>query len=271
MTGPAKKRRSLFLEVMPLLELSFFEILGYSHKESLTFSEIMKFNPHHDDKGRFASGGAGGGSSGTASKITSFKSTTQAETAMAKKYPGKNFDFSGADIETINPTVNEFDRLATRFPHTAKSMKGIEVQSDLYMDLKTGGRGAYAGMSKEGTMSLNTKYYSRPEAFGKQLQSDAKSRWHPKGGDKIESIVTHEFAHHIANTIAQAGDSKSTFQLAQIQAKLMKRDRVVKEISQYGSKNYSEAFAEAFVAYEHGGIRTGLPKLVGEFIYKYAK
>lgn len=230
--------------------------------------KIEKFNPNHDNKGRFAPGSGSGGASG---KISDFKSTTYAEDAMSKKYPDKNFDFSGADIETINPTVAEFDRLATKFPETAKSIKGIEVKSDLYMDLKTGSNGVYAGMTKSGDMVLNSKFYSRPESFSKQLASDGKNKWHPKGGDSFESIVTHEFAHQITNNISAGTDAEAKFALASIQGKLINKTTVTKQISKYAATNYSEAFAEAFVAYEHGGVRTGLAKQVGEFVYKYAK
>jgi len=251
------------------------ENVGYKQNTEGKWVKVKKYNSKHDRLGRFASGDSRGAKgSRTKNKspeIGNFKSSFEAETVMSKKYSGKQFNFGGADTETLNPSLQQFDKLATQFPESASSFKGISVESDLYMSIKGGGNGVYANMSNSGIMHLNSNFYGRSEAMLKQVQSDAKSKWHPKGSEKIESIITHEFAHHISNHITRSGDETAKYKLAALQAKLMKKDRVIKEISKYGAKNFDEAFAEAFVAYEHGGVRTGLAKQVGEFVYQYAK
>ncbi len=146
-----------------------------------------------------------------------------AEMWAEKNYPEIVWDFKDAHIDTINPTLVEFTRLAQQYPEVANRLRYVGtyrnkakmsqlakeniqrfVQKEWYPRMKMWA-GEWAHASKDGTyIALNPKYYKNKAELLKGLkQSQVVGsdgfRFHPPGCDTIESIFTHEFGHQVQN------------------------------------------------------------------------
>ena len=153
-----------------------------------------------------------------------------AEMWAEKNYPEIVWDFKDAHIDTINPTLVEFTRLAQQYPEVANRLRYVGTyrnkakmsqlakagvrkfeQKEWYPRMKMWA-GEYAHAAKSGEyIALNPKFYRNKALLERSLKRCTKkeldgSTFHPPGCDTIESIFTHEFGHQVQNWIESLSD-----------------------------------------------------------------
>ena len=172
------------------------------------------------------------------------------------KYPGIDFDIKDVGLDTLRPTLTQFDKLATEYPEVADRMNRIYSGSPSSDSLS----GAYAWASRDGKeIGLGSKWYGNAAKYLDSLRECVETKWHPTGCDSIESVVTHEFGHHVMNwMVAQKGSLleyvlPSGFGYVSELPRFWsdKNIRQRNKISQYARKSMEEFFAEAFAQLEH--------------------
>jgi hypothetical protein len=173
-------------------------------------------------------------------------------------YSHIKFEFDGADVDTIRPTLHQFDKLAQEWPEVASRLKYIGTR-------RTFQRGVYAHASIDGTaIGLNPVFYGNPREFLRLLENDVATRWHPRGCHTIESVIAHEFGHAV-HVWFRGQLNKSILPVVSVDGTgivgetannwLMhwtrNKKRAIKGLSRYATEKEGEAFAEAFAAHYH--------------------
>ena len=131
--------------------------------------------------------------------VGEFKSIEEAIVWAKHNYKKIDWELDGLHVDAINPTLQEFDRLSKEWPEITEQIEYVGTRQT--RRAYTWGKNTWAHASTDGkTIGLNPKYYSDPAELIRGLQESEDSGWHPKGtGNKIESILTHEFGHQIEN------------------------------------------------------------------------
>jgi len=143
---------------------------------------------------------AGRSVAGTALPFVPLPNITRAEEWARNKYPHIEWDFAGAHIDAINPTLRQFDKLAQQYPEVANRLRYIGAYGKPGNYHKYPFKNAYAHASLDGLqIGLNPHWYGNPARFKERLASNVLTGWHPKGADSIESVLTHEFGHQVYN------------------------------------------------------------------------
>lgn len=192
---------------------------------------VEKYNPNHDQRGRFTSYGS----------ATSFTIRTQdskyqfeAEKGKAKEairtgargaskvnpndpeYQKKVADgeariravlgedtkvsLTGMDGELIEGTVANIEKTVAKFPMMKDAVSMVEVHSIEDEHLLAGSRAmAYCAGSK---LVLNAGYYGNADFFNKAYANGQKNQSHPEGTD-VHSVVVHEMGHAIDNLVSR--------------------------------------------------------------------
>jgi len=190
--------------------------------------------------------------------ITKAKTLDECRIWAETKYPHIKFEFEGADVDTIRPTLHQFDKLAQEWPDVAARIKYIGTK-------RAFPQGEYAHATRDGTaIGLNPLFYGNPEKFLRLLKNDAAAKWHPRGCHTIESVFTHEFGHIVYTRLRMQLD-KSILPVVSIDGIGIvgetvsswlihwtnNRKRAIKGLSRYAAEKDVEAFAEVFAAHYH--------------------
>lgn len=184
-------------------------------------------------------------------------------------YPDIEWDFQGATIDTINPTLKQFHQLAQLYPDAVRFMKALKVRQlpnyvfALY-DPSSANRGIY----------LNRVFYGDKATFLSTLGKSVQDGFHPPGCDTIESILAHEFAHLVDDwlhttalregvailpVVGMDGVGLVDDTLRQFKWQWFNRKDAVAALSKYAQTNPDEMFAEAFASLYAGA---GLGRIV---------
>lgn len=199
-------------------------------------------------------------------KLGAFSSLSTAKEWAQKKYPNTIWDFEGTHIDTINPTLKQFDKLAKDFPKVAERIKyvgtyeGSEFPDNFNIWGFKKNENHWAHAHHDGTaLGINPKWYSDKVKFEESMQKCVFNGWHPEGCNTIESILTHEFGHCVeayyrrdnlmayseavrASGVGLYNDTVSLF---------MEYNKAPVVLSQYATTNDSEGWAEGFSAIYH--------------------
>jgi hypothetical protein len=124
------------------------------------------------------------------------------------RFPGTLFDLRGGAPSVIRPTLEQLDRLARLYPEVSVRIERFRLD-----DLPTGasggedvfGRSQGALPDRPSSLALNRSYFSRPGRLMRRLDAMARNGWHPSGTSQIESVVTHEFGHHVWFLLEEEG------------------------------------------------------------------
>ncbi|MEI6180243.1 MAG: hypothetical protein WCP31_05780 [Chloroflexales bacterium] len=210
------------------------------------------------------SGGAGGaGALGATPSPGRFATLEEAHAWATQQYPHITWDFTGTHIDAINPTLDQFERLAQEWPKVVEQLKYVGTHqgtnapypvqwNDSYADSDGGtlGRGRYIG--------LNPLHYSNPTQFLTALQRDVQTGFHPKGCDTIESVLTHEFGHLTEAWLRSRRDAfravvdDDGFGMAHATFHLWSKANVAQfTLSEYATEKVIEGWAEGFAAVYH--------------------
>lgn len=193
-----------------------------------TFSELLKFNPYHDSRGRFTT--AGGATSFTYAPGRSkahdlaiarekertaalaavnpkeekgFKPAATKEEAIEyaqNKLGMTSVEYGNLDVETINHINQEISAIQDKYPELKEFATHID---------KDGRNGVYAaasvGYDSKGKLFIGQKKYGEGiESVKESYQKDVDSGFHPAGTD-YKSIIWHEYGHLYAYSRAKTG------------------------------------------------------------------
>ncbi len=201
-----------------------------------------------------------------------FANVAEAHRYCKQKYPNIQFDFAGMDVEAVNATMEQADKLFQEYPFVAEELQYVGTYKDSSKikmaklsseSCKFDDEYAHATNRRIG---LNPKWYGNKEKFEKQLKRDSKSGWHPKGCDTVESIFTHEFGHVVKFCLERT--PKGPFEYTPPGAPRHMGDFINlylekhtggKNLSRYAMKSEEEKWAEAFAAAYHGTRDVYLP------------
>lgn len=154
------------------------------------------------------------------------KSLEDAEEMMENLYPDMIFDFTDFDpndLSLVNETTQYLNKLFRQFPGVANRFRYVGTyrnQSKLLQVnrrdrigfiWKEGAEESFAHISPDGALfGLNPKYFGDKETFLDKLKESVEKGWHPKGCDKIESAIAHDFAHAIYLWLRALPDNQTT-------------------------------------------------------------
>jgi SPP1 gp7 family putative phage head morphogenesis protein len=190
-----------------------------------------------------------------------FTTIDEAEAWASKKYPHIAWDLSGADVENINPTLMQFDKLAKQWPQVVERLKFFTTYQNI-SSYKW--NNAYAHTLKTGEgVGINPKWYGQKD-MATMTKLDVIRGWHPIGTHGVESIITHEFGHLIEDWIvSKIGQSFTKIVrlggeglYRQALNAFMKENKATPALSAYALKDEGEAWAESFAAIHHSPRET---------------
>lgn len=202
---------------------------------------------------------------------------------FAEHYPHIISDLSEMERKIAAETVMRFWQLSQAYPEVVANMEYFGMLSynvgyipDWWRmqrafktwetDMKASYAFAYRGSPGIG---FNPAYFGKQNtarSFLQTLHRSFMSKWHP--AEKIDSVVTHEFAHLIDYTL---DDLIGAMDVSTIQRKLSILNHVG-DISRYAQTNAREAWAETFTAmYENRMLPRSHPavSIIREFIREY--
>lgn len=200
------------------------------------------------------------------------KTLSDMERYATKKYPDVKWDFKGAHVDTIRPTIKQWSIMAKKYPAVAKQIKYVGT----YRGLPTGfssesysksrfkptsyAHSVYDWRKKVGQIGLNPAYYGHPKKLNESIWRGNAVGWNPEGCNSIESLLTHEFGHqyyynmrfnpdlafHKVVGVDGLGNYGGTLTLFE------HHHHGTQALSGYALKTPSEAWAEGFRAMHHG-------------------
>lgn len=142
-----------------------------------------------------------------AEDVPGFATLEEAERWAAARYPHIRWDFAGAHVETITPTLRELNRLLQEYPQVARHIRYIGTYLSPSAPTRAGfpddsvWAHAVARFSEQTYwIGLNPRWYGSPDRFRRSLVDSVRpglygKRFHPEGTDSIESVIAHEFGH----------------------------------------------------------------------------
>ncbi len=192
-----------------------------------------------------------------------FENLEQAARWAKGAYPDIEWDFDGAHIDTINPTLVQFDKLAKEYPGAAANLGYVGTYKKRgQTDSAFGNNGAIAHASfgtrdqRNGRIGLNPEYYGKPDKFREAVQRGEQSGWFPKGVNSFEAIITHEFGHVVHGWLLSQ-PSTAFHKVVRISGLGLIGDTTrfwleshkrTKALSQYSLTNDNESWAEGFAS-----------------------
>jgi len=192
-----------------------------------------------------------------------WRNVDEAVMAATARYPTVRFDFTGAHLDAVDPTLRQFDKLAKEYPQVVDRLEyvGTYGGSGSPAASSSWGLNTYAHASVDGKrLGLNPHWYGNPQGFKTSLRQGEALNWHPKGNDSIASVLTHEFGHHVENWLRSVDGNISALDVVDMGGnglvstmfdRWFNRHSPRKQLSDYAMTNGTEAWAEAFAAQYH--------------------
>jgi hypothetical protein len=202
-----------------------------------------------EDAGRVSDSAPGDPSPTTPASVPG--STIREQTSWARsRLPGTTVNLQGGAPAVIGPSLEQLDRLARIYPEVAARIQRFGLE-----DLGTGhvgvadvlGRSRGPLPGQPASLALNRAYFSRPGRLLRRLDAMVRRGWHPSGTAQVESIVTHEFGHHLWYLLEDEGFDPRWFF-----STLAGDRRSLSSYAEEGTDRDGETFAEAFVAHHLG-------------------
>lgn len=209
-------------------------------------SELEEFNPHHDKSGRFAK------TSGSKSNLA------MPSPELRKAFPNTFFNFAGLPPTVVKDAQTTLTKLGKDYPEAAKRLRAFGTSEDMPVQ-------ALAGYNR-GTQTINLGWPFKDESkLNAVLDRVATSSpdWWPSPRGSTESIITHEFGHHI-NHMANRKMSEKAGTEIEFQRSLNPQDAP----SRYGKENQRENFAENFLVLRTKGKSTKGTRVVQNAIQR---
>jgi hypothetical protein len=193
-----------------------------------------------------------------------FRSLAEAERDMKRHYPNIKFDFDGAHIDTINPSMAKFHALSQEWPEVAARLEYVGTLSHppadagYSQDYFAKKPNTWAFATRDGKMiALNPTAYADPAKLASDSIRAVRTGFHPPGTEPIDSIITHEFGHLVDNWSRSRGTAQVTpaawfsglgLRNDTVDMWLKDKKRATANQTQYAKTNNAEQFAELFAA-----------------------
>ena len=139
-----------------------------------------------------------------------FATLDEATAWATQQYPHIAWDFTGAHIDAINPTLTQFHALAQEWPEVAARLKYIGT----HQGTKAFWKGqwekdtfAHSDLADGTFIGLNPMFYGDRELFLAVKRFSVLLGWKPKGCDTIEATLTHEFGHMTESWLRSRNDT----------------------------------------------------------------
>jgi SPP1 gp7 family putative phage head morphogenesis protein len=217
--------------------------------------------------------------------VDSARATAKQYHRMAMEYPdiAKDIEYVGSYRTRTPKSLTKLNKSAgkgfTPFKfdneYAHASRYGVPVRDAVGGHVIEGGR---LVMVEKGHIGLNPDWYGNPTAYKASLTSGQipmpkesfipkvqwGSTWHPAGCDSIESVMTHEFGHHVLTHYMRA-TNKAFYDIVQADGfgnigetvlSWSRMNRATVKLSRYARTNMQEQFAEGFTFIYHGTGRT---------------
>jgi hypothetical protein len=213
-------------------------------------------------------------------KPPQFKDLREAEAWMEYNHQHMAWDLQGCDMAVAQKICNEYHYLAQRFPEVSDRINYVgtykrKMKAPTAYAGHDWGKSTYAHASKwDGTIGLNPYFFGDRYRFERSLKKGTElylrkvgkkwkqARYHPLGCDTIESVVTHEFGHHVHFflTDSRVGlhkyvgemikylDDDGLGRLGNLMGRWQNKHKATWTTSVYGTTNIKESFAEGFTA-----------------------
>lgn len=240
-------------------KLLFSEILKKNTKKSVSLTErwandkapfidLLKFNPNHDELGRFAPSSGGSAANGG---FVPAKTMDEAKLYAVKNLGMSHVDYSncGGDVKTANMINEEITKIYEKHPELKGSVEQITSNPTKEGVLFAAHLEGISGIQSINVGNGCQKGY---DEMKKSYEECVKDGFHPKG-TTIESAIWHEFGHiyeyEHTDTYEKLGNREMSKQWIDEARGTTDAHVFQNSISGYAAKNTSEAFAEAFAEY----------------------
>jgi hypothetical protein len=179
----------------------------------------------------------------------------EAEKWAKDRWPNVAFDFPGAHLDTIKPTLAQFERLARDYPEVPARLgyMGTRTVSDIAQNV-------YAQVTQDGKrIEMNPWFYGDPRFFKNSLKQSVSSGFHPLGCHKYESVLTHEFDHLVRTWLLTetglafmpAVPASGVGLYSETMSLWENSHNATEFLSMYATENKSEGWAEGSAAIHH--------------------
>ncbi len=191
------------------------------------------------------------------SGVPDFDTLDEATAWAQKRYPHITWEFDGADVEAVTPTLRQFQKLARDYPEVARGIKYIGTYGG---DLSQFPAREYAHANRRTrAIGLNPSFYGNTNHFLRRLQENAQTKFHPLGSGCMESILTHEFGHHMLwwlldnnGAVLRYVSHRTGMGLIDATTSMwLGTHKPTLALSEYAKYNSAEAFAEGLLALYH--------------------
>ena len=215
-------------------------------------------------------------------QIPAFESVERAQAWAEKEHPHVEWDFSGADMASVHPSLQRYHLLAKEWPSVNLQMrylgtyeKGAPKNASMRNDPSYWNKAtewAHAGWGGD-YIGLNPRVYNDVPSLQRGLEHSVQTGFSPKGANTIDSIMTHEFGHilkfslqkHGSGFISPHDSGKKVTDIARIVRAFVKFHKPTEKLSRYSLKNEEEAWAESFTAIYHSPPEDWTPYTAAQF------
>ena len=129
----------------------------------------------------------------------------------AARYSNIRFDFAGAHVDTIRPTLKQFDKLAQKYPEVAKRLDYVGTYRGNGAPDFSFGDNAFAHATQDGKqIGLNPKWYGNPSNVRESVKKCFDTGWIDANG-QIEDLMTHEFGHQVEHWLLETDKAFSKY------------------------------------------------------------
>lgn len=190
-------------------------------------------------------------------------STRDIERWARRRFPRTLWTLRNVDIGTgrqrisvsgapsvIAPTIEQYARLAREHREVADRLTTFALEPlDPGDELRPAalGRSTWNVGTGERRLVLNLELFSHPTRIRRRVRGAAVRGFHPSGTSQVESVVTHEFGHHVWFLLEEEGFAPRGF----ISSVTVDR-RSLSHYADAADDRDAETFAEAFVAHNLG-------------------
>jgi hypothetical protein len=189
----------------------------------------------------------------------------QAQQQAGERYPNIQWDFTGAKLETIDPTLRQFDKLAQVYPQVAERLQYVgtyrgSAAPSFGAPGEDWGPNTWAHATRDGkVIGINPAFYGDLKKFTESLHRSEATGWHPKGTSSIESVITHEFGHQVENWLRSVDGKIAAQPYVNISGNGLVQDTFSRwyekhdpsNLSDYAAASKEEGWAESFAANHH--------------------